>query len=50
MFDMKANREAYNFWQKKQSKRIKDPKKREILCPVEPPHAFGISKQNNASF
>jgi hypothetical protein len=43
-FDMKANREAYNFWQKKQSARIKNPKKRELLCPVEPPHAFGISK------
>lgn len=44
LFDMKANHEAYKFWHKKQSQRIKNPKKRELLCPVDPPHAFGISK------
>jgi cation diffusion facilitator CzcD-associated flavoprotein CzcO len=44
LFDMKANREAYNFWAKKQRQRIKNPKKRDLLCPLEPPHAFGISK------
>ena len=44
LFDMKANREAYNFWAKKQRQRVKNPKKRDVLCPLEPPHAFGISK------
>lgn len=44
LFDMDANREAYNFWQKKQSARISDPKKRDMLCPKEPPHAFGIKR------
>lgn len=44
LFDMKANREAYNFWASKQRKRIKNPEKRDLLCPLEPPHAFGISE------
>ena len=44
LFDMKANREAYNFWAKKQRQRVKNPKKRDVLCPLEPPHAFGISE------
>jgi hypothetical protein len=44
LFDMKSNREAYNFWAKKQRQRIKNPAKRDLLCPLEPPHAFGISK------
>jgi len=44
LFDMKANREAYNFWAKKQRQRIKNPKKRDLLCPLEPPHAFGIKR------
>ncbi|KAH8798785.1 cyclohexanone monooxygenase [Hyaloscypha sp. PMI_1271] len=43
-FDMKANREAYNFWAKKQRQRIKNPAKRDLLCPLEPPHAFGIKR------
>lgn len=44
LFDMKANREAYNFWAKKQRARVKNPDKKDLLCPLEPPHAFGISK------
>ena len=44
LFDMKANREAYNFWAKKQRKRINDPVKRDILAPLEPPHAFGTKR------
>ncbi len=36
-----ANKTAYDFWQKKVAARIKDPKKREILCPEEWPHTFG---------
>lgn len=44
LFNMKANREAYNFWAKKQRQRIKNPAKRDLLCPLEPPHAFGIKR------
>ncbi|PNP74971.1 hypothetical protein FNYG_11695 [Fusarium nygamai] len=44
LFDMAANRLVYDFWRKKQSARIKDPRKRELLCPTEPPHPFGISE------
>lgn len=41
LFDEKANRKAYDFWAKKQRARIHDPRKRDLLCPLEPPHPFG---------
>jgi len=44
LFDMKANRCVYDFWRRKQMTRIKNPEKREMLCPAEPPHAFGIKR------
>ncbi|KAL6242315.1 hypothetical protein RBB50_010863 [Rhinocladiella similis] len=44
LFDMKANRCVYDFWRKKQAARIKNPEKREVLCPTEPPHAFGVKR------
>jgi len=44
LFDMKANRCVYDFWRKKQMTRIKNAAKRELLCPAEPPHAFGIKR------
>ncbi|OAL00693.1 FAD/NAD(P)-binding domain-containing protein [Phaeosphaeriaceae sp. SRC1lsM3a] len=44
LFDNEANREAYNFWAKKTRARITDPEKREILAPLEPPHAFGTKR------
>ncbi|KAF5701560.1 cyclohexanone monooxygenase [Fusarium mundagurra] len=44
LFDMAANRLVYDFWRKKQSARIKDPRKRELLCPTEPPHPFGVKR------
>lgn len=44
LFDMTANREAYNFWAKKQRARIHDPRKRDLLCPLEPPHPFGVKR------
>lgn len=44
LFDMKANRELYNFWAKKTRARIADPKKRDLLAPLEPPHAFGVKR------
>lgn len=44
LFEIKANREAYNFWAKKVRARIHDPEKREILAPLEPSHAFGTKR------
>ena len=44
LFDEKANRAAYNFWAKKTRARIRDPRKRDILAPLEPPHAFGTKR------
>lgn len=40
----KANREVYNFWAKKQRARVNDPKKRDILAPLEPPHPWGVKR------
>lgn len=42
--DGKANEEAYNFWAKKVRERITDPKKKDILAPLEMPHYFGIKR------
>jgi cation diffusion facilitator CzcD-associated flavoprotein CzcO len=42
--DPKANRAVYDFWQKKQSARVKDQRKRDILTPVEPPHPWGVKR------
>jgi cation diffusion facilitator CzcD-associated flavoprotein CzcO len=44
LFSQKSNREAYNFWAKKQRQRITNPAKRDVLCPLEPPHPFGVSE------
>jgi cation diffusion facilitator CzcD-associated flavoprotein CzcO len=44
LFDNEANRQAYDFWAKKTRARITDPVKREILAPLEPPHAFGTKR------
>jgi cation diffusion facilitator CzcD-associated flavoprotein CzcO len=44
LFDSEANRQAYDFWAKKTRARITDPVKREILAPLEPPHAFGTKR------
>lgn len=35
---------AYDFWAKKARARITDPRKRDILAPLEPPHAFGTKR------
>lgn len=40
----KANRRAYDFWAKNQRARIGDARKRDLLCPLEPPHAFGVKR------
>lgn len=39
-----ANRWAYDFWSKKTRARITDPVKRDLLAPLEPPHAFGTKR------
>ncbi|OQU95565.1 hypothetical protein CLAIMM_01750 [Cladophialophora immunda] len=44
LVDLAANRCVYDFWRKKQILRIKNPEKREVLCPAEPPHPFGVKR------
>ncbi|SMR42332.1 unnamed protein product [Zymoseptoria tritici ST99CH_1E4] len=44
LYDHKANRAAYDFWAKKQRARITDPRKRDLLAPLEPPHPFGVKR------
>ncbi|KAI9699549.1 MAG: hypothetical protein M1820_007180 [Bogoriella megaspora] len=44
LFDKKANDEAYNFWAKKTRARITDPRKRDILAPLNQPHTFGTKR------
>ncbi|KAK7206411.1 hypothetical protein BZA70DRAFT_276528 [Myxozyma melibiosi] len=42
--DPESNRLAYEFWQRKASERIKDPKKAAILAPKVAPHPFGTKR------
>lgn len=42
--DPKANRVAYDLWRKRQSPRVKNPEKKRILFPEEPPHPFGVKR------
>ncbi|PWY75490.1 FAD/NAD(P)-binding domain-containing protein [Aspergillus heteromorphus CBS 117.55] len=42
--DEQANREVYDFWAKKTRARIHDPRKRDILAPLDPPHAIGAKR------
>lgn len=44
LYESGPNREAYNFWAKKQRARISDARKRDILAPLEPPHSFGTKR------
>ena len=44
LYVKKANDEAYNFWARKTRKRISDPRKRDILAPLEQPHTFGTKR------
>ncbi|KAK3680349.1 hypothetical protein LTR37_021309 [Vermiconidia calcicola] len=44
LFVDKSNDEAYNFWRKKQSQRVKDPEKRKVLFPEQKPHPFGVKR------
>lgn len=42
--DEKANRIVYDFWARKVRARITDPRKRDILAPLEPPHPWGAKR------
>lgn len=42
--DETANYEAYKYWRDTVRKRIDDPRKRDILAPMEPPHPFGTKR------
>lgn len=44
LFDEKANYEAYKFWRAQVLKRVKDPKKQELLAPEKPPHPWGTKR------
>lgn len=44
LLDPKANRFAYDFWAKKTRQRINDPKKKDILAPLQPIHPFGTKR------
>ena len=44
LYESEPNREAYNFWAKKQRARIHDERKKSILAPLEPPHSFGTKR------
>lgn len=38
--DLRANRIAYDFWAKKTRARMSDPRKRDLMAPLEPPYPF----------
>ncbi|KIV99317.1 hypothetical protein, variant [Verruconis gallopava] len=42
--DEKANLEAYEFWASKVRPRMKNPVKRELMAPKEPPYYFGTKR------
>ncbi|KAM0548400.1 hypothetical protein ACHAPJ_009884 [Fusarium lateritium] len=44
LFDAEANKESYKFWAKKTRDRIGDPKKRDLLAPLDMPHFFGVKR------
>ncbi|KAK5237889.1 hypothetical protein LTR47_000982 [Exophiala xenobiotica] len=39
-----SNRKVYDFWAKKVRQRIKDPRKRVLMAPTEPPYFFGTKR------
>jgi cation diffusion facilitator CzcD-associated flavoprotein CzcO len=44
LLDKDANRAAYDYWAEKTRPRIKDPRKRDLLVPLEPPYYFGTKR------
>lgn len=43
-FNEDANRQAYNYWRDFVRSRINDPRKKELLAPMEPPHPWGTKR------
>lgn len=41
---------CYDFWAKKTHARIHDPRKRDIIAPLEPPHTFGTKRPLEQDF
>jgi len=44
MRNVEANREAYRFWAKKTRARLNEPRLRDLLAPLEPPHPIGAKR------
>lgn len=44
LFNKDANATAYQFWAEKTRERIQDERKKDILAPLVPPHAFGTKR------
>lgn len=42
--DAEANRDAYNYWAKRTRARITDPRKRDLLAPLEQPHPVAAKR------
>ncbi|TFA97784.1 Baeyer-Villiger monooxygenase [Trichoderma ghanense] len=43
-YNPESNKESYKFWAKKTRARIDDPRKRDLLAPLDMPHYFGIKR------
>ncbi|KAJ3946456.1 hypothetical protein N0V92_013379 [Colletotrichum tropicale] len=46
LIDEKANRSMYEFWKKKTGPRVRDPAKRAIVVPEEPPFPFATKRSS----
>ncbi|OAA57977.1 cyclopentanone 1,2-monooxygenase [Niveomyces insectorum RCEF 264] len=46
MLDAATNRMVYDFWAKKTREKIRDPVKRDLLAPLEPPYVFGTKRNS----
>lgn len=44
LFNAEANEESYKFWAEKTRARVGDPRKRDLLAPLEKPHPFGVKR------
>lgn len=44
MTDERANKEAYDFWAEKTRARIDDPRKKDLLAPLTPPHPLSAKR------
>ncbi|KAL4803335.1 hypothetical protein BDV18DRAFT_153683 [Aspergillus unguis] len=44
LFSPESNRAVYDFWARKVRARIQDEKLRDLLAPLDPPHAFGVKR------